>query len=273
MCVGIVLAALCSPSCGERPGARWDAEAQQEAVGPGSPDPSGHAFGSPPRFDDYPARERFRGEPAPPDVSRHAEPARFGAALRIGAKRGPDFAGHYTIVSRSCGRLCREFVIVDAATGRVFPGLTDTPPFEYRIDSRLIVFEAPQPLPGRIPCAGCSAAYYVWENDRLEIVPPETWVGSAPPPPSIRLLIDSLRTVERPLLENAGPAVIRPTWDRLVIAARDGSRQILADRLEADTIALLHVFRGPAPAVDHVLVEVILLRGQVFHLDSILVRR
>ena len=231
--------------------------AGSEVTGPGSPDPSGKAFGTPPRFEDYRVRELFQGTPAAPDGGGNPEAARFGAALAQGARKGPDFAGHYTIVSRSCGRLCREFVIVDAATGRVHPGLSDTPPFEYRLDSRLIAFDAPKPLPGRIPCAGCSAAYYVWENEELSIIPPETWVGSAPPPAGVRAMVDSLRAEERPVLALAGPSVTRPTWDRLVIAARDGSRQVLGDRLEGAGL-VVHVLRAVDSAADRLYVDAVL---------------
>ncbi len=228
--------------------------------GPGSPDPGGRQFGSAPRFEDYPALVQFRGVPVPPDLSGHPEAARFGSAITRAVARGPNFAGRYTLVSRSCGSLCREFVIVDAETGRIFPGLTDAPPFEFRSDSRLIVFEAPQPLPGRLPCAGCSAAYYVWENDELVLIPPETWVGSAPPPPDVRALIDKVRAEERTRVES-GPTVSRPTWDRLVIAARDGTRQVLADQLVRDAVVRVYVYRGFIDALDHHLIEVIHFEG------------
>lgn len=199
----------------------------------------------PPRFEDYPATARWTGgEPAVPDLATHPDGSRFGSALWQGAQRGPDFAGRYTIVSRRCGRLCREFAIVDAVTGRVHPGLSDTPPFAYRLDSRLIAFEAPMPVGGRGPCVGCTATYYVWNDPHLEIVPPETWVGSVPPPPRLRPFVDSVRAAERPRLEDAGPVVLRATWDRLVIAVRDGTRLVYRDEVLGDTLRRLHVFRG-----------------------------
>jgi hypothetical protein len=101
----------------------------------------------------------------------------------------------------------------------------------------------------------------VWNDPLLEIVPPETWVGSAPPPLAVRPLIDSLRDVERPLLDGAGPAVTRPTWDRLVIAARDGTRSVLADRLAGDAIDRVHVYRGAVAGIDQLLAQVILFEG------------
>lgn len=228
-----------------------------DASGPGSPDPSGRAFGSPPRFEDYPAGGRFRGAPARPDLTSHPDAPRFAAALARGVQKGPNFAGGFTIVTWTCGRLCREFVIVDARTGVVHPGLADTPPISYRVDSRLIIIEAPAPLPRRVPCAGCSAAYYVWQGDHLELIPPETWVGSAPPPPVLRAMLDSLRTLERPFLERSAPSVLRPTWDRLVFAARDGSRRVLGDRVAQARVERIHVFLGLVEPIDHYLVRIV----------------
>ena len=235
-------------------------------VPPGSRDPSGRAFGSPPSFEDYPVRHRYRGALAAPDLTSHSDAPRFAAALERGVLEGPNFAGRFTIVTRSCGRLCREFVIVDAETGAIHPGLTDTPPFTYRLESRLLVIAAPSPLPGRVPCAGCSASYYVWQDDHLELIPPETWLGSAPPPPALRPLIDSLRDLERPILDGAGPSVLRPSWDRLVFAARDGSRLVLGDRLDHALVEQIHVFLGFLEPIDHYLVRTILFEGDRFGL-------
>jgi hypothetical protein len=159
--------------------------------------------------------------------------------------------------------MCREFAIMDAQSGEVFPGLTDAPPFEYRPDSRLIAFEPPEPAPGRIPCAGCSATYYVWANNALELIPPETWVGSAPPPPGIRGVIDTLRAEEAVRVQ-AGPLVLRPTWDRLVISARDGTRQVLSDRLSGGVIERVHVYRGHVAVIDQHVVQVILPEGNAY---------
>lgn len=70
--------------------------------------------------------------------------------LREGAKAGPNFAGHYTIVSWGCGTACIEVAIVDATNGHVFfpaqlqplayQAVTDsTPDMQYQIGSRLLI--------------------------------------------------------------------------------------------------------------------------------------
>jgi hypothetical protein len=110
-----------------------------------------------PQFDDYPVKTTFKGKPTHPDVRTQAHARRFRTMLRIGAARGPNFSGHYTVVGWGCGTSCLEFAIVDAKTGKVFfpPGIPyidghsvalgpgeAMPEFitiRYRLDSRLLV--------------------------------------------------------------------------------------------------------------------------------------
>ena len=49
---------------------------------------------TPPRFEDYPVRERFTGRPAPVDLSSDPRARRYRTVLREGARKGPNFAGH-----------------------------------------------------------------------------------------------------------------------------------------------------------------------------------
>jgi hypothetical protein len=74
----------------------------------------------------------------------------FRTVLRQGAARGPNFAGHMTIVEWGCGSSCVEWAAVDAKTGKVFR-LPDADYLEtlhvgagmsgvnFRSDSRLLV--------------------------------------------------------------------------------------------------------------------------------------
>ena len=73
-----------------------------------------------PRFSQYAVKERFRGKPAAPDVRSHPRSRLFRTMIREGARNGPNFAGHYTLVFWGCGTGCRQMGIVDARTGRVF---------------------------------------------------------------------------------------------------------------------------------------------------------
>lgn len=104
---------------------------------------------------DYPATATFQGEPAKP-VIRSKLANLYRTKIRDGSKRGPNFAGHYTVVSWGCGMDAYMFVVVDAKTGKVYEppvgcmalaggygipiaGFRDASNPGYRLDSKLIV--------------------------------------------------------------------------------------------------------------------------------------
>lgn len=79
-----------------------------------------------------------------------ARPSGFDAERSARSSLGPNFAGHYRIVTWGCGSACLELAIVDLENGRVhFPGKLKrddyqgvrdgTEPFNFRKDSALLV--------------------------------------------------------------------------------------------------------------------------------------
>ncbi|MFZ5867293.1 MAG: hypothetical protein ACOYXY_15520 [Thermodesulfobacteriota bacterium] len=116
---------------------------------------------------------------AKPDVSK--ERARtYRTRLREGAAKGPNFAGHYTVVRWGCGTDCIEFAIVDVISGAVFfpPFLTvqSVPPYdqdnptmiprnvEFRPDSRLLI------VTGTIDKSSSDKHFYEWTGKELKLV-------------------------------------------------------------------------------------------------------
>ena len=112
----------------------------------------------------------------------------YRTVLGQGAAKGPNFAGHYTVVAWGCGSSCTSFAIVDSLTGRViFPqeisGIngthfgSDSDDFEseaktgywglrFRLDSKLLV------LVGAIneDEKKEGASYYLLEDGRLRLL-------------------------------------------------------------------------------------------------------
>lgn len=85
-----------------------------------------HAQTKPPRSEDYPVlkSEMYKGQPA--SVMLDSNRARlYRTGLREGAKEGPNFAGHYTIVTWGAGLGVFSMAVVDAKTGKVY-----FPPFK-----------------------------------------------------------------------------------------------------------------------------------------------
>ena len=137
----------------------------------------------PPRFEDYPAGEIYRGPIAP--VVLDTKRARlFRGRLREGSRQGPNFAGHYTVVFWGCGTGCAQVAVVDAKTGRIYwPPLayTDIPdsPEEsedkaafatrhrnFRPGSKLLVLTRAR-YDGR---GGYTAYYYLFDKNRFRLL-------------------------------------------------------------------------------------------------------
>ena len=129
-----------------------------------------------PRFEDYPAREVYKGPIA--RVRLDSRTARmFRTRLREGATTGPNFAGRYTVVIWGCGTGCAQMGVVDARTGRVyFPPLEymDIPDMEdeaarsgwFRLDSRLLRVTQNH-YDGR---GGYTAYYYLFDDNRFRLL-------------------------------------------------------------------------------------------------------
>jgi hypothetical protein len=104
----------------------------------------------------------------------------YRTVIRAGAKKGADFAGHYTIIRIGCGAATVCVAIADAHSGKVYfpPELedasalevdtagTDVDTLNYRRDSRLlIVVGSPNEKSAR---AGVS--YYLWRSEKLSLI-------------------------------------------------------------------------------------------------------
>jgi hypothetical protein len=128
-----------------------------------------------PKFKDHPVKTIFKGKPAKPRLDRETK-RYYGHLYTSAAEEGVKFAGHYTIVERTCGSTCRIIDILDLKTGKTvkldfasISGWRDHheafEPVEVKADSRLIVFAG-----GRNEKAPVGYHYYVLENGRLKFL-------------------------------------------------------------------------------------------------------
>jgi hypothetical protein len=120
-----------------------------------------------PQFEQYKVDKRYRGKPAVP-VLRTPENRQYRTRIREGAKAGPNFAGHYTVIILGCGTECASFVIVDAASGRVFSRAqkeyTCGPAFN--VNSRLLTTDV---CTGAMQ-TGCNRAFWEWTGTELRFL-------------------------------------------------------------------------------------------------------
>ena len=73
-----------------------------------------------PTFEQFSARVAPAARPPLVDLNSHPLARRYRTVLLKGVRRGPNFAGHYTVIAWGCGTSCIQFAIVDALTGKVF---------------------------------------------------------------------------------------------------------------------------------------------------------
>ena len=100
-----------------------------------------------PAFSHYKVDSVYRGPIAPVDLRSNPNAHRFRTVLRRGARSGPNFAGHLTVVTWGCGTSCITIALVDARTGRVYSSPVGAGyGVEHRVDSRLLVVD-------HLPCA------------------------------------------------------------------------------------------------------------------------
>lgn len=137
-----------------------------------------------PKFSDFPKKISFKGKPAPVRIEGR-EARMFRSILRDGAKNGPDFAGHYTVVVWGCGADSFSLAVVNACDGKVY-----FPPFRcitlaggydalsiegkevdnpaYRQDSHLLIFAGAEDKPSVKP-EDRSVQFWVFRDGRFRL--------------------------------------------------------------------------------------------------------
>ncbi len=167
-----------------------------------------------PRFEDYPAAKGFSVKPVAAVIA--GEQARYyRTRIRRRAKDGPNFGGHYTVVTWGCGSGCLRFAVVDARTGRVYfnPKATnvstvphqDEDSLQFRLDSRLLVVSGV--VFGLKHEQTEAKFYFEWRNHRFRLLKKTRIKIDKPIPLSLIKRIVKFRVKEN--LERAKAKVVR----------------------------------------------------------------
>ena len=133
-----------------------------------------------PQFSDYPVKDIYRGRPAAVKLTSHPLAWTFRTVLRDGAEKGPNFAGHFTVVLWGCGAGCQSFAIVEANSGKVIFMTSEKEKIpeavvglDYKIDSSLLVVNPIAVLEAEDPASALRSEdcrYYVWRGTKLDLV-------------------------------------------------------------------------------------------------------
>ncbi len=143
------------------------------------PDPSAYPV---------PSEAMFKGEPASVDFSSYEGAAKFKTKLIEGAKRGPNYAGHYTVVSIGCGTQCQESWVLEAQTGKIVDKIPSVIGVKFQLNSTLMVVNPPdeqlkkayeahpeQPLLGTM-----ETTYQILKDNKFDVVLKEKWAEALP---------------------------------------------------------------------------------------------
>ena len=138
-----------------------------------------------PRFEDFPVKEIFEGIPASVDFLRsdcliirglaraeRGNPYYMKHTIINEAKKGPNFAGHYTVVSLSAGAFLNSTIIVNAKTGvpKWGPNYYSLLNVEFQIDSNLFIVHPPRIIDGELDFPRYFTRYYKWENNQFVLL-------------------------------------------------------------------------------------------------------
>jgi hypothetical protein len=139
-----------------------------------------------PRFSEYPARSRFDGAIAEPQL-RTPKQKMFRTMIRNAVKRGPNFAGTYAIAQWGCGTSCLSIAVINVQTGEVSDGpfttleydgavkypngsyslANDFKPLEYHLSSRMLVVRG---CPDDYYYQNCALRFYAWDGRGFQLV-------------------------------------------------------------------------------------------------------
>jgi hypothetical protein len=136
-----------------------------------------------PTFEQFAETDTLTGTPAPPMLKTPSQRS-FRTMIREGTAKGPNFAGHYTIVTWGCGSSCVSEVVVDAKTGKVHSlpfsyigfgvpiefadgvkSMSDSfQPLLFKLNSRLLIVR------GCPKDRDCATYYYEWAGESFTLI-------------------------------------------------------------------------------------------------------
>jgi hypothetical protein len=135
---------------------------------------------SAPDFKKFPVEQIYKGAPATVDMGSPLA-REYRTRLQAGARKGPNFAGHYTIVQWGCGSNCDSITVVDAVSGQVYHGAGNDRGAIFQLDSKLLILD-PKMGPDQNAYQDNTSdtlpvRYYTWEQNRLTFLYSEPcWV-------------------------------------------------------------------------------------------------
>ena len=140
-----------------------------------------------PDFAAYPIAKNleFTGTPAPVDLESYKDAETYKTKLTEGAQKGPNYAGHLTIVGFGCGTQCQDNWLIDAKTGKILDRFSSMIGIKYKLDSTLLIINPPDKqleeaynVHPEAPFWGdIDTTYEVWTEGKFNILYEDKWVN------------------------------------------------------------------------------------------------
>ncbi len=129
------------------------------------------------------AEDIFTGKPAPVDLTSYKGASTYKTKLTEGAQKGPNYAGHYTIVTFGCGTQCQDNWLIDAKTGKIWDRFQSMIGITHEKNSSLLIVNPPDDSllksyiaePGAPFWSQIETIYQIWKDDQFEIVKKMPW--------------------------------------------------------------------------------------------------
>lgn len=135
-----------------------------------------------PQFDQYQLSRTdiYKAEPAPVVISSYPHAENYRTVLTKKAKDGPNFAGHYTIVTMGCGEQCQDNWLIDARTGKIHDRFKSQLGIKYQLDSSMLVINPPNSQEALDLASGhmngnIQTKVQVWKDDRFDVIKTMNW--------------------------------------------------------------------------------------------------
>jgi hypothetical protein len=129
-----------------------------------SPEPTAWREARLPQFEDFPVSAAYKGPHAPVDLDSNPEAQTYRTRLREGAKKPPNFAGHYVMVEWGCGTECTVYMMVDVKNGRVFDAPQALMGGEFRLNSSLFMASSDT------NAAFYASRFFHWNNGSFNLI-------------------------------------------------------------------------------------------------------
>lgn len=95
------------------------------------------------QFEDFAIKNLFRGVKAKLVLNSNKQGQMYRTTIKDAYKKDINFAGHYCFVEWGCGSSCKESVIIDAETGKIYNGVNSAWGYNFRKDSRMLIVNPP----------------------------------------------------------------------------------------------------------------------------------